>query len=135
MKPYETKNETFHALGWEDCMTIFLWLESNTVESYRKSNLDHIYTFNLHFSLFFNISCLNDFPSVYLDIFCNWKKYFSTNPGTGSCILSQYLWFNKFIIVDNTYVNFTKSNFLTSYSCSYYSSMISLTFWLNKWKL
>ena len=46
-----------------------------------------------------------------VDIFCNWKRYFSTNPEIPSCILSQYLWFNKFIIVDNSYVNFT--NFST----------------------
>ena len=63
--------------------------------------------FKFHSNLLFNIFCINDFPSFYLDIFCNWKKYFSTNPETPSCILSQYLWFNKFIIVDNFYVNFT----------------------------
>ena len=57
--------------------------------------------FKFHSNLLFNISCVNDFPSFYLDIFCNWKKYFSTNPETSSCILSQYLWFNKFRIVDN----------------------------------
>ena len=63
--------------------------------------------FKFHSNLLFNISCINDFPSFYLDIFSNWKKYFSTNPETRSCILSQYLWFSKFIIVDNPYVNFT----------------------------
>ena len=66
--------------------------------------------FKFHSNLLFNISCINDFPSFYLDIFCKWKKYFSTNPETPLCILSQYLWFNKFIIVDNCYINFT--NFL-----------------------
>ena len=63
--------------------------------------------FKLHSNLLFNISCVNDFPSFYLDIFYNWKKYSSTNPKTPSCILSQYLWFNKSIIADNSYVNFT----------------------------
>ena len=63
--------------------------------------------FKFHPNLLFNISCINDFPSFYLDIFCNWKRYFSTNPETPSAILSQYLWFNKFIIVDNSYVKFT----------------------------
>ena len=67
--------------------------------------------FKFHSNLLFNISCINDFPSFYLDIFCNWKKYFSTNPETSLCILAQYLWFNKYIIVDNSYVNFT--NFWT----------------------
>ena len=66
-----------------------------------------------HSYLLFSISCINDFPSFYLDIFCNWKKYFSTNPKTPSCILSQYSWFNKLIIIDNFYANFT--NFLTKY--------------------
>ena len=62
--------------------------------------------FKFHSNLFFSTPCINDFPSFYLHILCNWKKYFSTNSETPSCILSQYLWFNKFIIVDNSYVNF-----------------------------
>ena len=63
--------------------------------------------FKFHSNLLSNISCTNDFPSFYLDIFCNW-----INPGTPLCILSQYLWFNKFIIVNVSYVNF--ANFLTN---------------------
>ena len=63
--------------------------------------------FKFHSNLLFNISCINDFPSFYLDMFCDWKRYFSSNPATPSCILSQYLRFNKFIIVENSYVNFT----------------------------
>ena len=62
-------------------------------------------------NLLFNISCINDFPSFDLDIFCYWEKYFWTNPEAPSCILFQYLYFNKFITVDNSYVNFT--NFST----------------------
>ena len=38
-------------------------------------------SFGSHFrfqpNLLFNVSCINDFPSFYLDIFCNWKKYIS----------------------------------------------------------
>ena len=30
--------------------------------------------FKFHSNLLFNISCINDFPSFYLDIFCNWKN-------------------------------------------------------------
>ena len=64
--------------------------------------------FKFHSNLLFKISCIINFPSFYLDIFSNCKKYFSANPETPSRILSQYLWFNKFIIADNSYVNFTK---------------------------
>ena len=67
--------------------------------------------FKFRSNLLFNISCINDFPSFYIDIFCNGKQYFSINLETLSCIMSQYLWPNRFIIVDNSYVNFT--NFLT----------------------
>ena len=63
--------------------------------------------FEFHSNLLFNISCINGFPSFYLDTFCNWKKYFPTNPETPWCILSQYLWLNKFIIATNSYANFT----------------------------
>ena len=41
-----------------------------------------------HANLLFNISCICDFPSFYQDIFCNWIKYFSSNPETRPCILS-----------------------------------------------
>ena len=63
--------------------------------------------FKFHSNHLFNISCVNDFPSFYLGIICNWKKYLSTNPETPSCILSQYLWFSKFITIDTSSVNFT----------------------------
>ena len=85
-------------------MTILSMNGKYTIETYKKSFGSH---FKFHSNLLFNISCINDFPSFYLDIFCNWKRYFSTNPETPSGILSQYLWFNKFIIVNNSYVNFT----------------------------
>ena len=32
--------------------------------------------FKFHSNLLFNISCINDFPNFYLDIFCNWKNIF-----------------------------------------------------------
>ena len=91
-------------LGKKIVWRFFPWMESNTVETLKKSFGSH---FKFHSNLLFNISCINNFPSFYLDIFCNWKKNFSTNPETPSCILSQYLWFNKIIIVDNSYVNCT----------------------------
>ena len=31
--------------------------------------------FKFHFNFLFSISYINDFPSFYLEIFCNWKKY------------------------------------------------------------
>ena len=72
----------------------------------QKNPLDHILNFTLS-NLLFNIYCVNDFPSFYLDFFGNWKRYFSTNPEIPLGILSQYLCYNKFIIVDNSYVDFT----------------------------
>ena len=88
-------------------MTILSMNGMYTIETYKKSFGSH---FKFHSNLLFNISCINDFPSFYLDIFCNWKWYFSTNSETPLCILSQYLWFNKFIIIDNSYVYFTNSS-------------------------
>ena len=55
--------------------------------------------FKFHSNFLRNISCVNDFPSFYLVIFCKWKKYFSTNPETPSCIHRA--------IVDNYFVTFT----------------------------
>ena len=83
-------------------------------------------SFGSHFkfdsNILFNISCINDFPYFYLNIFRNWKKYFSTIPETPLCILSQYLWFSKFIIVDKSYVNFP--NFLNK-NISFVSDLVN----------
>ena len=40
-------------------------------------------------------------------MFCNWEKYLSTNPETPCVFCLNIFGFNKFIIVDNSYVNFT----------------------------
>ena len=65
-------------------------------------------SFWLHFkfqsNVLFSISCINEFPSFYQDIFCNWKKM--SQP-----IQKHNYGFNKFIIVDNSCINFT--NFST----------------------
>ena len=61
-----------------------------------------------HSNLSFNNSYVRHFPSFYKNILLNWKQYLSTDPETISGILSQNLWFNKHIIIDNSFVNFTK---------------------------
>ena len=48
----------------------------------------------------------------------NWKKYFIASPITPSCVLSQFLWYNSYIKIDNkaVYLKFfsTKNiNFIT----------------------
>ena len=86
--------------------------------------------FKFRSNLLFNISCINDFPSFYLDIFCNWKRYFSTNPETPSYILPQYLWFNKFLIVDDSYVNFTNfSNENINFVCDLVNENCNFKSW------
>ena len=86
--------------------------------------------FKFQSNLLFNISCINDFPSFYLDIFCNWKRYFSTNPETLSYILLQYLWFNKFLIVDDSYVNFTNfSNENINFACDLVNENCNFKSW------
>ena len=90
-----------------------------TIETYKKSFGSH---FKFHSNLLFSISCINDFPSFYQDIFCNWKRYFPTNPETASRILSQYLWFNKFIIVDNSHHNF---NNFSSKNINFVSDLVN----------
>ena len=86
--------------------------------------------FKFRSNLLFNISCINDFPSFYLDIFCNWKRYFSTNSETPSYILPQYLWFNKFLIVDDSYVNFTNfSNENINFVCDLVNENCNFKSW------
>ena len=91
-------------LGQKIAWRFFPFIQNNTLETYKKFFGSH---FNFHSNLLLNIFGINNFPSFYLDVFHNWKKYLPTNAETPSCILSQYLWFNKFIIIDNSYDNFT----------------------------
>ena len=64
--------------------------------------------YNSNLSL--NNSYVRHFPCLYKNILLNWKQYLSTDPETTSGILSQNLWFNKHIIIDNFTVNFTKNS-------------------------
>ena len=63
--------------------------------------------FKFHSNLLFNVSCFNHLPSLYQDIFCNWKNIYLNKSRNSTMHLCQYLWFNKFIIVDNSFINFT----------------------------
>ena len=44
----------------------------------------------------------------YRDIFINWKTHFSSSPETPACLLSQFLWFNKYIQIEDNPVCLTK---------------------------
>ena len=61
--------------------------------------------FKFHSNVFFNSSKLNSFPSFYKDLMTNWTIHLSTSPTTASCVLSQFLWFNKYIEIDTSYIN------------------------------
>ena len=63
---------------------------------------------NFHSNLSFNNSCVRHFPCFFKNILLNSSQYLSTDPENISGILSQNLWFNKHIIIDNSTVNFTK---------------------------
>ena len=52
------------------CSWVRRLMESNTIETYKKSFGSQ---FKFYSYLLFNISCIYDFPSFYLEIFCNWK--------------------------------------------------------------
>ena len=43
---------------------------------------------------------IKPFPSFYKEILLDWKTFFSRTPGTPSCILSQFLWYNIYIQID-----------------------------------
>ena len=58
-------------------------------------------SFKFHSKLHFERKLLKDFPSFYKQMLMNWKKYFMEPPITSSCALSQFLWYNSFIKIDN----------------------------------
>ena len=62
--------------------------------------------FKFHPNLTFEKDLLKQFPAFYRSIFNNWKTYFFNSPEFLSWILSEFLWFNRHIKIDNEPVYF-----------------------------
>ena len=58
-------------------------------------------SFKFHSNLHFESKLLKDFPSFYKQMLINWKKYFIASPITPSSVLSQFIWYNSYIKIDN----------------------------------
>ena len=75
--------------------------------------------FIFHSNLNFSQELIKSFPPFYRSIFINWKTFFYSSPDSPSCILSEFLWFNKHINIENKYVffqNFSEKNINFVYS-------------------
>ena len=57
-------------------------------------------SFIFHSNLSFKKKLIKSFPSFYKEILLNWKTFFSKTPETPSSILSQFLWYNIYIQID-----------------------------------
>ena len=49
----------------------------------------------------FPLSLVNSFPELYKQILINWSTYFVSNSEVPSCIQSDYLWYNRHLLIDN----------------------------------
>jgi len=56
--------------------------------------------FKFHSNLLIRSSLLQKFPSYYQEIFKNWCKYLSSSVSVTSTIMSQFLWYNSYILID-----------------------------------
>ena len=65
-------------------------------------------SFTFHSNLLFRSNKINFYPSFYRQIILNWKKRLTMITEVPSCILPQYLWYNRIIQVDNFSVYFLK---------------------------
>ena len=63
-------------------------------------------SFKFHSNILFKSNKIKFFPSFYKQIILNWKKHLAIITEEPSCILSQYLWYNRRIQVDNSSVYF-----------------------------
>ena len=63
--------------------------------------------FRFHSNVSIKKSIVQKFPKYYQDIIIAWSKNLSTEPKVPSSILSQFLWFNEYIKVDNTSIYFS----------------------------
>ena len=65
-------------------------------------------SFIFHSNLSFKKKLIKSFPSFYKEILLNWKTFFSKTPGTPSSILSQFLWYDIYIQIDEGDVHLSK---------------------------
>ena len=66
-----------------------------------------------HSNLSFKQKLIKSFPSFYKEILLNWKAFFSKTPETPSSALSQFLWYNIYIQIDEGDVHLSNNlNFL-----------------------
>ena len=54
-----------------------------------------------HSNLSFNLALVDSFPEFYKKVFINWSSYFLSDCKVPSCIESNFLWYNKHILIDN----------------------------------
>ena len=57
--------------------------------------------FHFHSNLSFNLALVGSFPEFCKQIFINWSNYFVSNFEVPSCIQSNFLWYNKYTLIDN----------------------------------
>ena len=75
---------------------------------FRSIELSFGKNFKFHSNFNFHNSLINSFPLFYKIIFDNWKNQFIYFPNATSCILSQFIWFNRYVTINNTQVYFEK---------------------------
>ena len=78
------------------------------IVTFNKSNVG--INFKFHSNLDISIQKLKNFPNYYKAIFKNWCLHLTSIPALPSAIVSQALWYNKNIKIDN------KSIYLAEFS-------------------
>ena len=64
--------------------------------------------FKFHSNIFLKKTSLKKLLPFYRNISTNWKTHFSSSPEPPACLLSQFLWFNKYIQIEDNPVCLTK---------------------------
>ena len=92
------------------------WIKRLYDDSFHEWKIIPLHLINRTFSKSFifqsNLSLkkklIKSFPSFYKEILLNWKTFFSKTPETRSSILSQFLWYNIYIQIDEGDVHLSK---------------------------
>ena len=64
--------------------------------------------FKFRSKIFLKKTSLKKILPLYRDILINWKTHFSSSPETPACLLSQFLWFNKYVQIEDNPLCLTK---------------------------
>ena len=116
------------------------WVKKLYDDCFHEWKIIHLYLLNIYFdpsfkfhsNLHFESELLKDFPSFYKQILMNWKKCFIASHITPSGVLSQFLWYNSYVKIDNKPVY---SKFFSTKNINFITQLFNMNGSVKNWNI